>query len=152
VRAVPEALPAQVTERTEADGRGRAPPPHRKGGAFPRPFLFCLTRMPTHGKLLPSMHLLEDEEEPPSRRVRRLRRLAAVAAVPGATLLGAAAARRPQSSGASDPLTEQRLRAHLSFLADDLLDGRFTGSPTYEIAARYVAAQWRQLGLRPVAG
>lgn len=40
-----------------------------------------------------------------------------------------------------------RIRAHLRFLADDQLRGRGTGSPEYEIAARYVAAQLDGLGL-----
>ncbi len=69
-----------------------------------------------------------------------------------AALSGALAARRPRELPSGDPLAAQRLQAHLAFLADDLLDGRFTGTPGHEIAARYVAAQLRQLGLRPAAG
>lgn len=41
------------------------------------------------------------------------------------------------------------IEAHLTFLADDLLKGRDTGSPEYEIAARYVAAQFQSLGFEP---
>lgn len=41
------------------------------------------------------------------------------------------------------------LGAHIAFLADDLLEGRGTGAPGHEIAARYVAAQFQQLGLAP---
>jgi hypothetical protein len=67
-------------------------------------------------------------------------------------VLGAAAAHRPLEPARADSQAAERLRAHLAFLADDLLEGRFTGSPGYEIAARYVAAQLRQLGLRPAAG
>ena len=73
-------------------------------------------------------------------------------AVAVAALLGAAAARHPAEAPPHDAQAAERLRAHLAFLADDLLEGRFTGSPGYEIAARYVAAQLRQLGLRPAAG
>ena len=57
------------------------------------------------------------------------------------------------SAEASDAAVRGRLEAHLAFLADDLMKGRFTGTPEYEIAARYVAAQLQQLGLRPaIAG
>jgi Zn-dependent M28 family amino/carboxypeptidase len=45
--------------------------------------------------------------------------------------------------------SRDRMQADLAFLADDLLRGRDTGSPEYEIAARYVAAQLRGLGLEP---
>ena len=41
------------------------------------------------------------------------------------------------------------LQAHLNFLADDFLKGRDTGTPEYEIAARYVASQFQALGLEP---
>lgn len=46
-------------------------------------------------------------------------------------------------------ITPEAIRAHMSFLADDLLEGRGTGSRGYEIAARYVAAQFEQFGLQP---
>src|SRR5262245_27488507 len=39
------------------------------------------------------------------------------------------------------------LRAHMTFLADDLLEGRGTGTRGHEIAARYVAAQLEAIGL-----
>jgi Peptidase family M28/PA domain len=41
------------------------------------------------------------------------------------------------------------VRAHVEFLADDLLEGRQPGTRGYEIAARYVAAQLEALGLSP---
>jgi hypothetical protein len=41
------------------------------------------------------------------------------------------------------------IRAHAEFLASDLLEGRATGSRGYELAAAYVAAQFRQYGLSP---
>jgi hypothetical protein len=40
-------------------------------------------------------------------------------------------------------------RAHVTFLADDLLEGREAGTRGYDIAARYVATQFEALGLRP---
>jgi len=50
------------------------------------------------------------------------------------------------------PIAPQVLRAHIHFLADDLLEGRATGSTGYVIAARYVAAQLEGLGLAPAGG
>jgi hypothetical protein len=41
------------------------------------------------------------------------------------------------------------LGAHIRFLADDLLEGRETGSRGFDIAARYVASQFQSLGLVP---
>ncbi|HWT12809.1 MAG TPA: M28 family metallopeptidase [Allosphingosinicella sp.] len=43
-------------------------------------------------------------------------------------------------------------RAHVAFLADDLLEGREAGSRGYDLAARYVASQFEALGLEPAAG
>ncbi|MBI3885114.1 MAG: M20/M25/M40 family metallo-hydrolase [Opitutae bacterium] len=39
--------------------------------------------------------------------------------------------------------------AHTTFLADDLLEGRATGTRGYNLAAAYVATQFRALGLQP---
>ncbi len=41
------------------------------------------------------------------------------------------------------------IMAHLGFLADDLLEGRGTGSRGFQIAANYVAAQFQAMGLEP---
>ena len=53
------------------------------------------------------------------------------------------------SAGAQAVADKNMIRAHLSFLADDLLEGRETGSRGYDIAARYVASQFLQYGVRP---
>jgi hypothetical protein len=42
-----------------------------------------------------------------------------------------------------------RIRAHVTFLADDLLEGREAGTRGHEIAARYIASQFAQLGVKP---
>src|SRR5207248_3318081 len=47
---------------------------------------------------------------------------------------------------APDP---QRLRAHVTYLASDKLEGRRTGTPGALEAARYVAEEFRRLGLAP---
>jgi Zn-dependent M28 family amino/carboxypeptidase len=41
------------------------------------------------------------------------------------------------------------LQAHLEFLADDVLEGRAPGTRGGETAAKYIAAQFRRLGLEP---
>lgn len=49
----------------------------------------------------------------------------------------------------SNKAIKNALRAHIEFLADDLLKGRATGSVEYEIAAKYVASHFKQFGLKP---
>jgi Zn-dependent M28 family amino/carboxypeptidase len=45
------------------------------------------------------------------------------------------------------------IRAHVEFLADDLLEGREAGTRGYDLAARYVATRYAAMGLvPPVAG
>jgi hypothetical protein len=41
------------------------------------------------------------------------------------------------------------IRANVAFLADDLLEGRQTGTRGYMLAAKYVAAQFEEMGLKP---
>ena len=43
----------------------------------------------------------------------------------------------------------QRIRAHVKFLADDLLEGRGTGTRGGDMAANYIAAQFALDGLKP---
>ncbi len=54
-----------------------------------------------------------------------------------------------QAAGAVDQQLQNRLRAHIEFLADDLLRGRQPGRDGYNIAANYVASQFLQMGLSP---
>lgn len=46
-------------------------------------------------------------------------------------------------------ITAEGLRAHMAFLADDLLEGRGTGTRGYQLAANYVRAQFEEMGLKP---
>ncbi len=72
-----------------------------------------------------------------------------------AALCLSAAAFAQQAAQAPAPTPEfsaNAFRAHVTFLADDLLEGRDTGSRGHEIAARYVATQFEALGLRPGNG
>ncbi len=50
---------------------------------------------------------------------------------------------------AQKTIRPEQIRAHIRFLSDSLLTGRAPGTPGYEIAARYVAAQLEGMGLRP---
>ncbi len=64
------------------------------------------------------------------------------------TLVAGCSADQPPPTAAPS-FTPERFRAHVAFLADDLLEGRDTGSRGYEIAARYVAAEFDSYGLTP---
>lgn len=46
----------------------------------------------------------------------------------------------------------EAIRAHVAFLADDTLEGRLAGTRGYDIAARYVASEFAQIGLAPGVG
>jgi hypothetical protein len=48
---------------------------------------------------------------------------------------------------ASNPIRPAAIHAHMQFLADDLLEGRGTGTRGYQLAANYVAAQYDAMGL-----
>ncbi len=64
-------------------------------------------------------------------------------------LLAALAAAGAPAQPAADAQAQQRLRAHVEFLASDLLEGRGTGTRGHELAAAYVAAEFRKPGLPP---
>ncbi len=51
---------------------------------------------------------------------------------------------------AIDRISSDSLKGHLSFLASDLLEGRGTPSKGLDLAAEYIAAQFRRAGLEPV--
>src|SRR5271165_5609491 len=55
----------------------------------------------------------------------------------------------PDLSLALDRVSPDSLRGHLSFIASDLLAGRDTPSRGLDIAAEYIAAQFRRAGLEP---
>ena len=49
-------------------------------------------------------------------------------------------------------VSEAALRAHLSFLADDLLEGRGTGQRGGALTVRYLETQAAAIGLQPIPG
>ncbi|MDU0112450.1 M28 family metallopeptidase [Psychrosphaera aquimarina] len=61
----------------------------------------------------------------------------------------AACSQQNSSEVATVSVEKARIKAHLEFLADDQLEGRDTGSQGYEIAANYVAAEFKKMGLVP---
>ena len=52
---------------------------------------------------------------------------------------------------AAQQFRAEAIRAHMQFLASDMLEGRGTGTRGYRIAAEYVAAQYALAGLEPGA-
>ncbi len=52
----------------------------------------------------------------------------------------------------ADRISADSLRGHLSFIASDALEGRNTPSRGLDLAAEYIAAQFRRAGLEPVTG
>jgi hypothetical protein len=61
-----------------------------------------------------------------------------------------AAAMSPAVKASLDRISAESLRGHLSFLASDLLEGRGTPSKGLDLAAEYIAAQFRRAGLEPI--
>jgi Zn-dependent M28 family amino/carboxypeptidase len=55
----------------------------------------------------------------------------------------------PGAIQAMQSIDPQRLRAHVKFLASDLLEGRGTGQRGGELAAAYIATQFELYGLKP---
>jgi hypothetical protein len=79
--------------------------------------------------------------------------LACVITLPIATgrpALDEAVAVRAERGDEGIVVSANALRGHVSFLASDLLEGRDTPSKGLDIAAEYVASQFRRIGLEPV--
>lgn len=72
---------------------------------------------------------------------------AAAPAAPAATLSPA-----ERADPAAAAIDADQIAATVTFLADDLLQGRDTGSEYYDIAAAYVASRYRAMGLEPANG
>ena len=64
-------------------------------------------------------------------------------------LVPAQVRRRPVKRTTSGPILEKNIRAELSFLASDALQGRGSGTGYERIAAEYIGSQFRQFGLEP---
>jgi Zn-dependent M28 family amino/carboxypeptidase len=55
----------------------------------------------------------------------------------------------PAAIAAFQKVDPERIRAHVRFLSDDLLEGRGTGQRGGDIAAQYIATQFALYGLKP---
>src|SRR5436309_1802594 len=55
----------------------------------------------------------------------------------------------PDIRAALDQISADSMRGHLSFIASDALEGRNTPSRGLDIAAEYIAAQFRRAALEP---
>lgn len=65
----------------------------------------------------------------------------------GALLLACASPIAAQ--GLPAPTAQERIKADVTFLADDLLGGRANGTKGYDVAAAYLASRFQGLGLQP---
>jgi Zn-dependent M28 family amino/carboxypeptidase len=73
-----------------------------------------------------------------------------VYAAPKAKKSTVTASRLPAPAfAAMQSINPERIRAHVRFLADDLLEGRGTGQRGGDIAAQYIATQFALYGLKP---
>ncbi|MFY9233297.1 MAG: M28 family peptidase [Fimbriimonadaceae bacterium] len=59
---------------------------------------------------------------------------------------------KPDHQTALDAISPDSMKGHLSFIASDLLEGRNTPSRGLDIAAEYIAAQFRRAGIEPAVG
>lgn len=82
----------------------------------------------------------------------KLKRLLVFALAAVLSLGAAGAATLPlPSAEAISSITARELKMHLSFLASDELGGRYTFSPSLQVAARYLASQLESYGYRGAA-
>ena len=74
---------------------------------------------------------------------------------PWALMFGVVLSMAVMAEGETAPkltaITDARLRAHIKFLSDDLLEGRAPSTRGGNLAANYIAAQFRLMGLAPGA-
>jgi Zn-dependent M28 family amino/carboxypeptidase len=82
--------------------------------------------------------------------LNRIRSAAALAASFFILSLGALAQNIPPAVKAAEAsIDPEKIRAHVRFLADDLLEGRGPGLRGSELAAQYIATQFALYGLKP---
>jgi Zn-dependent M28 family amino/carboxypeptidase len=81
----------------------------------------------------------------------RLRKFVLLLGVIFAVVTIAAAEVSEAEKQAAQQINETTLKAHIKFLADDLLEGRAPGTRGGQLAERYIASQFELLGLTPGA-
>jgi hypothetical protein len=77
-----------------------------------------------------------------------IRRILAALSCTGLLLTIAYSGEKHEGGGFGTGISAEALTAHLEFLADDALEGRFTGTRGNELAAKYIAAQFAAAGLK----
>src|SRR3979490_2127831 len=86
-------------------------------------------------------------------RSTTLTRMQSAAALAASLLITSASALAqtipPAVKAAEASIDPEKIRAHVRFLADDLLEGRGPGLRGSEIAAQYIATQFALYGLKP---
>ncbi|XBQ14977.1 MAG: M28 family metallopeptidase [Oceanicaulis sp.] len=73
----------------------------------------------------------------------------ASALVLSACATGASETQIAAPDGVQAEVSASAIEAHIRFLADDLMEGRSAGERGYDLAANYVEAQYRVIGLQP---
>jgi hypothetical protein len=73
--------------------------------------------------------------------------LLGLAAKPAGSPSGGGADQKDEAMAAIRP---DAIRADMRFLSDDLLEGRGTGTRGHQLAAKYMATQFEQMGLQPM--
>jgi hypothetical protein len=67
----------------------------------------------------------------------------------GTAILCFAALSPAQEGSPADAISVDAIRGHVFFLACDALEGRYVGSPGYEVASKYGESQFKSAGLVP---
>ncbi|MFC1476864.1 M28 family peptidase [candidate division KSB1 bacterium] len=76
-----------------------------------------------------------------------MRSLAVILLITG--LFAQGPANKIHAQTGAEKISEAKMRAHIAFLADDLLEGRGTGQRGMQLATRYMAAQFELNGIGP---
>jgi len=84
-----------------------------------------------------------------ARRISRQPVAAAAVLVLAACLAAQEPTITPEQRAVLNHISADSLRGHLSFIASDALEGRATPSRGLDLAAEYIAAQYRRAGLEP---
>lgn len=72
-----------------------------------------------------------------------------LAAAPAKPAVAAQKVAKKATTGSDFTPSPEAIKAHMTFLADDAMEGREAGTRGYDIAANYVAAQYALLGVKP---
>jgi len=86
------------------------------------------------------------------RRLPRSPQRRTLAAATAWILLGLTSAHAGDATAAATPAGEARLRADVTYLADDAREGRAPGTTGIDAAADYIGATFKEIGLKPAPG